>query len=288
MSLFSEMKRSSNIDSLNSLNLYFQKVKNISILSPEEEKELIKKAKAGDEDAFKKIIIANQKLVVKEALKYYFKGDNLLDLINEGNKGLIEALKRFDVRRDNRFYTYALWWVRSEIRRYLSKNQNIISFPDIFYNDYLNFKKVYFKLTKKLNRKPNESELAEDLNIPEKKVKVMLSVPDEIISLDKGVAEGRYPNLSTFLPDDSADDPQKIMLGISMNDIIREDIEELTDKEARVIKMRFGFNKEDPMKLREIAKIMKMSPEGVRRIEMKALSKLKRKLMKKGIYGVLN
>lgn len=275
-------------ESLNSLNLYFQKVKNISILNPAEEKELIKKAKQGDEEAFQKIIIANQKLVVKEALKYYFKEDNLLDLINEGNKGLIEALKRFDVTRENRFYTYALWWVRSEIRRYLSKNQNIISFPDIFYNDYLNFKKVYFKLSKVLNRKPSESELAEHLNIPEKKVKVMLSVPNEIVSLDIGIADGRFPSLASYLPDDSADDPQEIMLGISMKNVIREDVEELTEKEARVIKMRFGFNIEDPMKLREIAKIMKMSPEGVRRIEMKALSKLKRKLIKKGIYGVLN
>ncbi len=275
-------------ESLNSLNLYFQKVKGISILNPVEEKELIKKAKQGDEEAFQKIIIANQKLVVKEALKYYFKEDNLLDLINEGNKGLIEALKRFDVTRDNRFYTYALWWVRSEIRRYLSKNQNIISFPDIFYNDYLNFKKVYFKLSKILNRKPSESELAEHLDIPEKKVKVMLSVPNEIVSLDVGIADGRFPNLASFLPDDSAEDPQKIMLGISMKNVIRDDVEELTEKEARVIKMRFGFNTEEPMKLREIAKIMKMSPEGVRRIEMKALSKLKRKLIKKGIYGVLN
>ncbi len=275
-------------ESLNSLNLYFQKIKGISILNPVEEKELIKKAKQGDEEAFQKIIIANQKLVVKEALKYYFKEDNLLDLINEGNKGLIEALKRFDVTRDNRFYTYALWWVRSEIRRYLSKNQNIISFPDIFYNDYLNFKKAYFKLSKILNRKPSESELAEHLDIPEKKVKVMLSVPNEIVSLDVGIADGRFPNLASFLPDDSADDPQKIMLGISMKNVIRDDVEELTEKEARVIKMRFGFNTEEPMKLREIAKIMKMSPEGVRRIEMKALSKLKRKLIKKGIYGVLN
>lgn len=282
------MKKSSNKESLDSLNLYFQKVKTISILNAEEEKELIKKAKAGDDEAFKKIIIANQKLVVKEALKYYFKEDNLLDLINEGNKGLIEALKRFDVTRDNRFYTYALWWVRSEIRRYLSKNQNIISFPDIFYNDYLNFKKVYFRLTKKLNRKPTESELAEYLEIPEKKIKVMLSVPDEIISLDKSVVEGRSPNLSSFLPDDSAMDPHKLMLGVSEKNMIREDIEELTEKEAKVVKMRFGFNQEEPLKLREIAKIMNMSPEGVRRIEMKALSKLKRKLIKKGVYGVLN
>ena len=99
--------------------------------------------------------------MVREALKYYFKGDNFLDLINEGNKGLIEALKKFDLTRENRFFTYALWWVRSEIRRYLSKNQNLISLPDIFYNDYLNFKKAYFKLSKKLKRHPSEKELAE-------------------------------------------------------------------------------------------------------------------------------
>jgi RNA polymerase primary sigma factor len=275
-------------ESLDSLNLYFQKVKKISILSPEEERALIIKAKDGDEDAFQKIIIANQKLVVKEALKYYFKGENFLDLINEGNKGLIEALKRFDPKRDNRFYTYAIWWVRSEIRRYLSKNQNIISFPDIFYNDYLNFKKVYFKLTKKLKRKPTMKELAETLEIPEKKVQVMLSVPDEIVSLDKSVVEGSNSNLSTYLSDESALDPQAVLTGISMNDLIRKDIEHLTEKEAKVIKMRFGFSGEEPMKLREIAKRMGMSPEGIRRIEMKALIKLKKRLMKQGVYGVLN
>jgi RNA polymerase primary sigma factor len=275
-------------ESLDSLNLYFQKVKTITVLSAEEERELIIRAKNGDEEAFKKIIVANQKLVVKEALKYYFKGENFLDLINEGNKGLIEALKRFDTNRDNRFYTYAIWWVRSEIRRYLSKNQNIISFPDIFYNDYLNFKKVYFNLTRKLKRKPTENELSETLGIPVKKVKVMLSVPDEIISLDKNIMDGRETHLSNYLPDESVVDPQDELLGVSLNNLIREDIEDLTPKEASVVKMRYGFGEEDPMKLREIAKKMDMSPEGVRRIEMKALAKLKKKLLVQGVYGVLN
>lgn len=209
-------------------------------------------------------------------------------MINEGNKGLIEALKRFDSSRDNRFYTYALWWVRSEIRRYLSKNHKIISFPDIFYNDYLNFKKVYFKLHKKFNRRPTEKELADCLKLPLKKIKVMLSVPEEIISLDKGFSDGSSPNLSTFIPDDSAVDPQKTLIGISEKNLVREDIEELTEKEAKVIKMRYGFDGQEQMKLREIAKNMNMSPEGVRRIEMKALSKLKKKLIKQGIYGILN
>lgn len=275
-------------DSLNSLNLYFQRVKKIALLTPEQEKDLIIKAKAGDEDAFKKIIIANQKLVVKEALKYYFKEDNFLDLVNEGNKGLIEALKRFDPARENRFYTYALWWVRSEIRRYLSKNQKIISFPDIFYNSYLNFKKEYFKMQKLLKRKPTEAELAERLNVPVKKVKVLLSVPDEIVSLDKSMDNDHNTKLSTLLPDKTLTDPQDIMIGVSTRRLIQEDVKELTDKEAEVIKMRYGFGEGEAMKLREIAKKLDMSPEGVRRIELKALKKLRNKLMQQGIYGVLN
>ncbi len=282
------MKRRKNSESLDSLNLYFQRIKKIKILSPEEERALIARAKAGDEEAFRSIIVANQRLVVREALKYYFKGDNFLDLINEGNKGLIEALKKFDIQRENRFFTYALWWVRSEIRRYLSKNQNIISLPDIFYNDYLNFKKVYFKLSKKLKRHPSEKELADELGIPEKKVRVMLAVPDEIISLDKGISDDNSSSLTTFLPDDSADDPQDILIGSSVRDLVREDIGNLTDREAEIIRLRFGFRGEEPLKLREIAKQLKMSPEGIRRIEIKALAKLKNQLKKQGIYGALN
>jgi RNA polymerase primary sigma factor len=281
------IKRKSS-ESLDSLNQYFQRLKKIKILTPADEKELIAKAKSGDEEAFRTIIISSQRLVVKEALKYYFKGDNLLDLINEGNKGLIEALKKFDLNRENRFFTYAMWWVRSEIRRYLSKNQNLISLPDIFYNDYLNFKKAYFKLNKKLKRNPSEKELAEHLQIPEKKVRVMLAVPDDIISLDKGISDDNAANLSHFLPDNSIEDPLDILIGNSIRDLVREDIQQLTGKESEIIRMRFGFQGEEPMKLREIAKKMNMSPEGIRRIEIKALAKLKNHLSKQGIYGALN
>ena len=281
------MARSKN--SLDSLTLYFQSVNKISLLTPAEEKDLIFKTKQGDTDAFERVIVANQKLVVKEALKYYFKEDNFLDLVNEGNKGLIEALKRFDPARENRFYTYAMWWVRSEIRRYLSKNQRLISFPDIFYNDYLNFKKQYFAMSKELKRRPTEKEMADKLGIPEKKIKLMLAVPDEIVSLDKTVTNGSSAQLSTILPDNSTKDPQMALLGISTRDLVREDIVgELTEKEAEVIRLRYGFEDEEPLKLREIARRMGMSPEGVRRIELKALKKLRTKLKKQGIYGVLN
>jgi RNA polymerase primary sigma factor len=282
------MIKRKNSESLDSLNLYFQRLKKIKILSAAEEKELIAKAKNNDEEAFRTIIIASQRLVVKEALKYYFKGDNLLDLINEGNKGLIEALKKFDLARENRFFTYAMWWVRSEIRRYLSKNQNLISLPDIFYNDYLNFKKVYSKLNKKFKRNPSEKELAEYLQIPEKKVRVLLAVPDEIVSLDKGISDDNTANLAHFLPDNSIEDPLDILINNSIRDLVREDIQQLTAKESEIIRMRFGFQGAEPMKLREIAKTLEMSPEGIRRIEMKALAKLKNHLSKQGIYGALN
>jgi RNA polymerase primary sigma factor len=281
------IKRKNN-ESLDSLNLYFQRLKKIKILSAAEEKELIAKAKNGDEEAFRTIIVASQRLVVKEALKYYFKGDNLLDLINEGNKGLIEALKKFDLTRENRFFTYAMWWVRSEIRRYLSKNQNLISLPDIFYNDYLNFKKVYSKLNKKLKRNPTEKELADHLQIPEKKIKVLLAVPDEIISLDKGISDDNSTNLSFFVPDNSIEDPLDVLIGNSVRDLVRKDIQQLTARESEIIRLRFGFQGAEPMKLREIAKRLKMSPEGIRRIEMKALGKLKNHLSKQGVYGALN
>jgi RNA polymerase primary sigma factor len=282
------MIKRKNSESLDSLNLYFQRLKKIKPLTAAEERELITKAKNNDEEAFRTIIVASQRLVVKEALKYYFKGDNLLDLINEGNKGLIEALKKFDLGRENRFFTYAMWWVRSEIRRYLSKNQNLISLPDIFYNDYLNFKKAFFKLNKKLKRNPSEKELAEYLEIPEKKVRVMLAVPDEIISLDKGINDESSANLSTFLPDNSIEDPLDILIGNSIKDLLREDIQQLTPKESEIIRLRFGFQGAEPMKLREIAKRLRMSPEGIRRIEMKALAKLKNRLSKQGVYGALN
>jgi RNA polymerase primary sigma factor len=275
--------------SLNSVNLYFKSIRNIPVLNAVEEKELIKKAKEGDRKAFIKIIVANQKLVVKEALKYYFNNNNFLDLVNEGNKGLIEALRRFDINRENRFYTYALWWVRSEIRRYLSKNHKIISFPDIFYNDYLTFKKKYYKMRKRLGRRPSKKELAEEMSLSEKKVNVLLSVPTEIISLDMKLSdEENSADLSSIVPDSSAIDPQAELIGLSTKNLIQQDIHELTEREANVVRLRYGFNNQRPMRLREIAKEMNMSPEGIRRIEIKALKKLKSKLYKQGVYGVLN
>jgi len=116
----------------------------------------------------------------------------------------------------------------------------------------------------------------------------MLAVPDEIISLDKGINDDNSANLSTFLPDNSIEDPLDILISNSIKDLLREDIQQLTAKESEIIRLRFGFKGAEPMKLREIAKELHMSPEGIRRIEMKALAKLKNHLSKQGVYGALN
>jgi RNA polymerase sigma factor (sigma-70 family) len=143
-------------------------------------------------------------------------------------------------------------------------------------------------MSKELKRRPTEAELSKELDIPIKKVKILLSVPDEIVSLDKGVNDGQSTNLATLLPDKSSSDPQEVLIGLSIRNLIREDVAELTDKESEVIKLRYGFQDKEPMKLREIAKKLEMSPEGIRRIELKALKKLKNKLTQQGVYGVLN
>jgi len=280
------MKR--NTETLGSLRLYFQSVKKIPILNPEEERELIVRAQRGEREAFKKLIVANQRIVIKEALRYCFKNDNLLDMIMEGNKGLIMALRKFDLERGTRFFTYALWWVRSEIRRFISKNQNIISLPDIFYNDYLKFKKANYFLQKKMGYQPSESELAAYLKIPLKKVKVLKAVPEEVISLDKSINEDNNESLSTLLADQTAIDPQEIFAGGTLNDLLADELEDLSEREAEIIRMRYGFRGQEPMKLREIAKKMDMSAEGIRRIEIKALAKMRANLVKQGVYGVLN
>lgn len=280
------MKR--NPETLNSLRLYFQSVKSIPILSPEEERDLISRAQAGERKAFIKLIVSNQRIVIKEALRYCFKDDNLLDMIMEGNKGLIMALRKFELDRGTRFFTYALWWVRSEIRRFISKNQNIISLPDIFYNDYLKFKKANYHLLRKLGHQPTESELAAYLEIPLKKVKVLKAVPEDVVSLDKSINDDNQESLSAILPDQAADNPEKILMGMALNDLLAEELEDLSEREAEIIRLRFGFQGRDPMKLREIAKKLNMSAEGVRRIEIKALAKMRAKLAKQGIYGVLN
>jgi DNA-directed RNA polymerase sigma subunit (sigma70/sigma32) len=153
----------------------------------------------------------------------------------------------------------------------------------------LSFKKEYYKISKRLGRRPTEEELAKMLGLTEKKVKVLLSVPTDIISLDMKLSrEENSADLSSILPDESMDDPQAALIGVSTRDLIVQDIDELSEREARVIRMRYGFKDQRPMRLREIAKEMNMSPEGIRRIEMKALKKLKNKLNRQGVYGVLN
>ncbi len=280
------------------LDSYFKKIRNIKPLTLEEERELIKRAKNNDEEAKSKLILTHQGIVVHEASKYYLNNDeNFLDLINEGNKGLLIALKRFDLSRNSRFSTYARWWVRNTIINYLSKNQGLMSFPNIFFNDYLKFKRAYNEL-KKENisdengnqriKEPTIEELAERLNVSEKKINIMLSIPEDMISLDKPNYEDSNQRFYSNIADLNVDDPEDILVIKSLENLIHKELEDLSEREVMVLRMKFGLDGYDPMSLRNIASKMGLSVEGVRRIEKRALGKLKMRLKKLGVYGVLN
>ncbi len=283
------------------LDSYFKKIKNIISLDAEEERELIKRAKKGDEEAKSKLILNHQGIVVHEASKYYLNNDeNFLDLINEGNKGLLIALKKFDLSRNSRFSTYARWWVRNTIINYLSKNQGLMSFPNIFFNDYLKFKKAYNELKKNITDKgknddentrtkePTIEELAKKLGVSEKKINIMLSIPEDIISLDKPSYEDSNQQFYSSIADLNVEDPEEALIIKSLENLIHRELEDLNEREVKVLKMKYGLDGYDPMSLRAIASKIGLSVEGVRRIEKRALEKLKNRLKKLGVYGVLN
>jgi len=280
------------------LNSYFKKIKSIKPLTFEEEVELIKRAKNNDEEAKSKLILSHQGIVVHEASKYYLNNDeNFLDLINEGNKGLLIALKKFDLTRNSRFSTYARWWVRNTIINYLSKNQGLMSFPNIFFNNYLKFKRAYNELKKEdvsnesgnqRIKEPTIEELAEKLNVSKKKINIMLSIPEDIISLDKPNYEDSNQRFYSSIADFNVDDPEDILIIKSLENLIHKELEDLNEREVMVLKMKFGLDGYDPMSLRSIASKMGLSVEGVRKIEKRALKKLKERLKKLGVYGVLN
>ncbi len=285
------MTKNKTTSAKDTLEFYLKKVQKIPILNSEDEKETIIKAKAGDKDALSLIILSNQRLVIKEAIRYGFK-NNIMDLIGEGNKGLIYAFKHFDIKKNNRFYSYAIWWVKSFMRRYLSQNNALITVPQLTYFQYLKFKKIRHELTNKLKRKPDNEEIAKEMGINIDKVKLMQAIPEEIYSLDKKLGrdnDTKTIRIKDLLEDKNNHGPRDTMLQEMTNQLISKETQALNERERDVIKLRYGLGQDEEGKtLRETGKSLNISPEGVRKIEKRALKKLKDTLIKQGVIGVLN
>lgn len=275
-------------DSEESLKSYFEMVKNIPVLSREEEEILARKAKAGDIEAFKKLIESNLKFVVSVALKYRGYGLPLMDLINEGNIGLIQAAKRFDPDRGVRFISYAVWWIRQAIVQALAEQVGVVKLPLKQAPALLRIRQTYNELFQKLGREPTTSEIAEELGMEPNEVEDILRVARMHLSLEMPINKDDDDRTFLDLIEASTPSAEDEAMKASLISLVHELVSSLPEREAKIIKLRFGIDCDRPHTLEEIGKLMGISRERVRQIEARAISRLKRLTHAKKLEDYLN
>lgn len=257
------------------VKIYLQEIGRIPLLSVDEEMELGKKIQEGDEDAKKRLSESNLRLVVSIAKRYTGRGMLLLDLIQEGNLGLMRAVERFDYTKGFKFSTYATWWIRQSIARALSDQGRTIRIP-VHLTEKINklsqVSRVFFVNN---GREPTEAELAELMNLPEEKILELKDISQDTVSLDMPVGEEEDCSLGDFLEDDAAQTPLEIVSASMMRQKLCKVLGTLTPREERVMRLRYGIDDGTPKTLEEVGLIFNVTRERIRQIEAKALRKLR-------------
>lgn len=256
------------------LQSYFQQIKNTPLLTFDEELDLSRKIENGDDKAKKKLIEANLRLVVKIAKAYVTTDVGFLDLIQEGNLGLIKAASKYDYRKSVRFSTYAAWWIKQSIVRSLSNKRRTIRLPHRKEEALKKIQKTFYMLNQQLLRKPSVEEVAEELHMKAEDVTSILNASSAVASLD-----GELSFESGTLQDiygDSTYNPDKELMAKSMRDETLKFLGHLVDKEKQILMYRFAFYGGKKYTLKTIGEQMGISPETVRQIEMRAIKKLRK------------
>lgn len=257
----------------NSLNTYLYQISADKLLTAEEEKGLSKRILKGDEDARKVLINSNLRLVVKIAKGYLTHDMELLDLIQEGNVGLIKAAEKFDFRKNVRFSTYASFWIRQSIARAISNKSRMIRFPHRKEERLRKINKAQQKLIRELGRDPHPEELAGETKIDEKDVRSILTLPNRVVSIES-TSDSDLFSLKHVV-DDPKYSPDYIVMRNYLKEKTKQMLDILTEKEKKVLLLRYSFLQGERYTLKEIGKKLEISPETVRQIEMRALRKIR-------------
>lgn len=259
-----------------SLEKYLQEIGKVDLLTPEEEVDLAKRIKQGDQIALEKLTKANLRFVVSVAKQYQNQGLSLSDLINEGNLGLIKAAQRFDETRGFKFISYAVWWIRQSILQALAEQSRIVRLPLNKVGSLNKINKAFSKLEQEYEREPSADELAESLEIGTEEVETTLGVAARHVSMDAPFVEGEDNSLLDVL--ENANTPRtdsQLEYRESLRNEIERSLSTLTDRQRDVIKLYFGIGVEHPMSLEDIGEKFGLTRERVRQIKDKAINKLR-------------
>ncbi len=257
------------------VRMYLKEIGQISLLSLDEELELSKRIEEGDEDAKRKLAESNLRLVVSIAKRYVGRNLSFLDLIQEGNIGLMKAVDKFDSSKGYKFSTYATWWIRQAITRAIADQAKTIRVPVHMVETINKLKRVQRQLTLELNREPTEKELSDKLKIPEEKVREIIKISLDPLSLETPIGEEEDSHLGDFVQDKNSLSPEEYAINEVLKDEISEVLLTLTEREEQVLKLRFGLVDGTCRTLEEVGMIFGVTRERIRQIEAKALRKLR-------------
>lgn len=256
------------------VRMYLKEIGKVPLLSADEEIELAKKMELGDEEAKKRLAEANLRLVVSIAKRYVGRGMLFLDLIQEGNLGLIKAVEKFDYRKGYKFSTYATWWIRQAITRAIADQARTIRIPVHMVETINKLIRVSRQLLQELGREPTPEEIAKEMNMPEERVREILKISQEPVSLETPIGE-EDSHLGDFIQDDNVPVPADAAAFTLLKEQLVEVLDTLTDREQKVLRLRFGLDDGRARTLEEVGKEFNVTRERIRQIEAKALRKLR-------------
>ncbi|MGB3993826.1 MAG: RNA polymerase sigma factor RpoD [Limnochordia bacterium] len=257
------------------VRMYLKEIGRVPLLTAEEEVELAKRIEQGDQEAARKLAEANLRLVVSIAKRYVGRGMQLLDLIQEGNLGLIKAVEKFDYRKGFKFSTYATWWIRQAITRSIADQARTIRIPVHMVETINKLTRVSRNLLQELGRAPTPEEIAEEMGMPPERVREIMKIAQEPVSLETPIGEEEDSHLGDFIEDQEATAPAEAAAFTMLQEQLEEVLESLTPREQQVLKLRFGLEDGRGRTLEEVGQVFGVTRERIRQIEAKALRKLR-------------